>query len=1359
MIVKNESHVIKDTLTNLCSYFPFSYWVICDTGSTDGTQDIIRDFFGEKGISGELLEHEWRDFGHNRSLALSAAYNKTDYLLVFDADDRIIGDFKLPSEMTADSYYLKIGKEFSYKRTLIVNNHKKWCFKGVLHEFIMCLEESSPSVDITGDYYMQSSRSGSRNADPLKYSKDAAILEKACECETDTGLRNRYVFYCAQSYKDAGNIEKAIEWYEKVLELNTWDQEKYISYLRLGECFKQIGDEATMVYYWTKGYSFMPSRVETLYQLINHYRHKGEHRLCEMYYNVAKNIRNPGTNALFNSNDVYEYKLDEEYTIFSYYVGNRNIDEHMRRMVADGRANMGLLMSNSQFYSENKLKLIKDANGAFKLIDNVFSFSSKEERTALYKTSKNILFFTGYSDRDWNHTYAKSHSLGGSEKAVSYLSKCFPQEYTIYVAGGLEPEVVDNVIYVNNDNLAELLSTTQFHTIICSRYVGFLEKYADIFKFYQFYLWAHDTCLIRTDTNFTIDQVLEKWDKHIDGCVCLTNWHADRFKNLYPTLKNKIHIINNGIVPELFAGVGVEEKIKNRFIYSSRSERGLERLIELWPSILERKQDATLVVFGYKKFPSSELDNKIATEMLKYKDSITHIGQLNASQMYEQMRMAEYWLYPTNWDETSCITALEMLASGVICLYYPLAGLVDTMNKYGIQITHGNEVDTLCSLSEERKTKMLIKGREYAFSCSWKNRAETWCNIIGLVKYDFHIPIKIINLERRPDRKESMIKEFEKQGIILKEENFVKAVDGKELKLTEELYELFKGNNFNYRPGVIGCALSHYYLWKQLIDDETTDYYVIMEDDCVLDSKFKNGLNEYKLKLTEKKSPTICFIGYVQKQKSIDCQRVSAVNLNKNNFFCGSFGYIINKSAAKKFVLNANEHRFKYAIDGVLMVYMWTGDVDWYELSPLIVHSDIAVSPAASDIQYDYNSIKLDQAFIDNHFVFYEHCDQCDNDKYCKLDNINKMLLTALNDTSIVAVNTYGWFKNNIVNLTKPSWYNKKGQGIYIKREHEHLVSNPIENNGLTMAYLNFWPQSYNHTQDWWLSEFIKQNISHEYVLISPNNEPDILITSCFGNIENVKQIKSKCKIFFYGENLNLVPPYNNHELLKNTFDIILGFKDTNLNEKLVRLPLWMLYYPFYKFDETNNIINHIQNSYDNNTIRTDKLNAASLIASHDRNGIRTFIYNEVKNTIDVLCPGTLLRNVEPIGPTCEDKLKFISKTRFNICPENSEGEGYFTEKIFHSLESGCIPFYWAIDKPEQKILNEECYCWIDKNNPKETKERILDTINNYQRFYNNKLFKDTASGEIKLMYDTLKDEIVKYVGTQFITINKPIKL
>ena len=80
MIVKNESHIIEQTLENICATLTLDYWVICDTGSTDNTMEIIKNFFARKNIPGELFEEPWYDFGHNRTVALKRAYQKTDYL-------------------------------------------------------------------------------------------------------------------------------------------------------------------------------------------------------------------------------------------------------------------------------------------------------------------------------------------------------------------------------------------------------------------------------------------------------------------------------------------------------------------------------------------------------------------------------------------------------------------------------------------------------------------------------------------------------------------------------------------------------------------------------------------------------------------------------------------------------------------------------------------------------------------------------------------------------------------------------------------------------------------------------------------------------------------------------------------------------------------------------------------------------------------------------------------------------------------------------------------------------------------------------------------------------------------------------
>src|SRR3990167_10039713 len=81
MIVKNEKEVIARCL-NSCKHL-IDYWVIVDTGSTDGTQDVIRKEL--KGIPGELHSRPWVNFGHNRQEALLLAKKKGDYILFMDA--------------------------------------------------------------------------------------------------------------------------------------------------------------------------------------------------------------------------------------------------------------------------------------------------------------------------------------------------------------------------------------------------------------------------------------------------------------------------------------------------------------------------------------------------------------------------------------------------------------------------------------------------------------------------------------------------------------------------------------------------------------------------------------------------------------------------------------------------------------------------------------------------------------------------------------------------------------------------------------------------------------------------------------------------------------------------------------------------------------------------------------------------------------------------------------------------------------------------------------------------------------------------------------------------------------------------
>ncbi|HEX3250433.1 MAG TPA: glycosyltransferase, partial [Pyrinomonadaceae bacterium] len=88
MIVRNEAAVIERCLNSVKGFI--DHWVIVDTGSTDGTQQLIRQCM--RNLPGELIERPWIDFAHNRSEALEFARGKSDYVFVIDADELLVQD-------------------------------------------------------------------------------------------------------------------------------------------------------------------------------------------------------------------------------------------------------------------------------------------------------------------------------------------------------------------------------------------------------------------------------------------------------------------------------------------------------------------------------------------------------------------------------------------------------------------------------------------------------------------------------------------------------------------------------------------------------------------------------------------------------------------------------------------------------------------------------------------------------------------------------------------------------------------------------------------------------------------------------------------------------------------------------------------------------------------------------------------------------------------------------------------------------------------------------------------------------------------------------------------------------------------
>ena len=329
MIVKNESRIILRLLESVLPII--DGYCICDTGSTDNTIELIQNFFKDREIYGKIIEEPFRDFGYNRSIALHACQihmSNMDYILLLDADMILTGQaltnpLKFKSSLSKDNYTLFQGNpKFYYKNTRLVRNNKGFTYWGVTHEYV-----NSPPNTTTGEIPIEQlfiNDIGDGGAKGDKTERDIRLLKKGLE---ELPNNDRYTFYLANSYRDAGQNENAIETYQKRIQIGGWIEEVWFSYYSIGNCYMHIGKEEHAISAWMAAYNHYPKRIENLYKIIEYYRIRGKNRIAYEFYLMADKSRNKYKNwsdYLFLERDIYDFKIDYEFSILGYYVNDAN---------------------------------------------------------------------------------------------------------------------------------------------------------------------------------------------------------------------------------------------------------------------------------------------------------------------------------------------------------------------------------------------------------------------------------------------------------------------------------------------------------------------------------------------------------------------------------------------------------------------------------------------------------------------------------------------------------------------------------------------------------------------------------------------------------------------------------------------------------------------------------------------------------------------------------------------------------------------------------------------------------------------------------------------------------------------------
>ena len=1086
MIVKNEAHIIVDTFNNILKYIPLAYWVISDTGSTDGTQDVIQNYFKSKNIDGELFQDEWCDFGHNRTLALQHAYKKTDYLFIFDADDSIHGSFELPepSIFNKEMYNLKFGGDnVAYVRPLLINNHLQWRFNGVLHEFLTCVNRNVEGVVINGDYYVESGRKGSRSKDPNKYKKDAEILKKAYYTELEKpekGLSNRYAFYCAQSYKDSGMVKDAIEWYTMVADkLNTWVQERYYSCFILGDLYMRQNDFENAIRYLTKSSIFDHERIEGVALACEILLQREMFLLCCSLGEQFLGHMKPPPNKLFLFEPFYFNHVEYSCSIAGFYCGKHelgyecckkiittrcldNIDKYIKTCI-NLACYKELLTRDSDdtlhfFYEYNETiqLLLNDGVDVDKRMHECWNILFEKNRSKLCDIPKNskALFH--------NKVCSGSGSGSGSHKRATNVANNVFISFTTCKRLDLFKQTIGSIL----NHWLDKEKIDYWFCVDDNSSKSDREYMKSNFPWITYYMKSESEKGHRESMNIIWNKLNELkpkyWIHMEDDFLFYTkrNYVGDSIKVLqtYHTSKNIRQVLFNRNYSETIA----DTAIKGHAILSPN---------ECIPGI-------SVVLHNHTKsndlfFPNCCYwqDYSFRPAMIDV-ETILGLGNYDTENQFFESDYAKRWYdagYRSAFFNMICSRHIGRLTSERHDKTKPNSYELNDISQFNLDKSHESHAPLLPIASSI--VSPLIRSPSYEScdsceSCEFDDASDESIRMrySPPIKVSTSSSIKILNLKHRDDRKRAMINKLEMAGFSDKEYEIIEAVYGNNLALsptTIELYKMFEGNDFGSRCGFIGCALSHYGLWLELIKDTVNDYYIIMEDDVILCSGYKEQIAKLD---THFKNKDILYHGYTMyntnRSKNNEKYDYTLVTHETGVIVCGlatdfyiggMFGYSINKKGAQKMIDYIHKNGIRHGID-YLMKIMNT--IELYETQPNLCISlwhedDMGYD---TDIQRSVDSIDFSLYVNDylrilkDNFIYIPGGDQIGNDLYHKQDSVKNMILCAARDKQCIAFNTLGFFKSSITNITSSRWFGE-GDGIYIKKEYASKVIENLDDN------------------------------------------------------------------------------------------------------------------------------------------------------------------------------------------------------------------------------------------------------------------------------------------------------------------------
>jgi len=370
MIVRNEIHGLEATLVSIRPFI--DEWTILDTGSTDGTQALIRHTLAD--VPGRLFEEPFVDFSTSRNRVLDLHGTRTTFTIMPDSDDHVVGGQALRSHLTTnfangesgsphEAYLLNIRRgELSYFLPLVLRTASGWRYSGRVHEFAGRANVPPASIQVSGVSVVQQRTQRSLEATKSRWIRDLEILRTDFAANPDP----RTAFYLAQTLDCLGLNEEALGMYEQRSSMGGWKDETFEAMLRKGHMIKRLGRpwcEAQQAY--LDAHTFDVRRAEPLYEIADYYYFHARDNLPLTYLFARRAAEIPRPEStLFVDQSVYDWKAAHLAAISAFYLDGQGDRTNAREVGAvnankavKARPDLDFLRDNRSFYVQSAASL------------------------------------------------------------------------------------------------------------------------------------------------------------------------------------------------------------------------------------------------------------------------------------------------------------------------------------------------------------------------------------------------------------------------------------------------------------------------------------------------------------------------------------------------------------------------------------------------------------------------------------------------------------------------------------------------------------------------------------------------------------------------------------------------------------------------------------------------------------------------------------------------------------------------------------------------------------------------------------------------------------------------------------------